>query len=120
MHCIPHMLGNRVATTDALGNTVYKALDPFGNLISEWGATYPVRYTRLHARRLTSSYNMPKRTSEMLGVGLVEVWVLLKNGLLFDVILSFGFLSRGDRPFGKELQVITHPTLAGGGYEIFT
>jgi YD repeat-containing protein len=39
------MLGNRVATTDALGNAVYKAFDPFGNLLSEWGATYPVRYT---------------------------------------------------------------------------
>ena len=32
----------------------------------------------------------------MQGVGLVEVWVLLKNGLLFAVILSFCFLSCGD------------------------
>ena len=48
------MLGNRIATTDALGNTVYKAFDPFGNLISEWGATYPVRYTYDTQNRRTS------------------------------------------------------------------
>lgn len=38
------MLGNRIATTDALGNTVSKTYDPFGNIIAEWGAAYPVRY----------------------------------------------------------------------------
>ena len=48
------MLGNRIATTDALGNTVYRAFDPFGNLISEWGATYPVRYTYDTQNRRTS------------------------------------------------------------------
>ena len=48
------VLGNRIATTDALGNTVYKAFDPFGNLISEWGATYPVRYTYDTQNRRTS------------------------------------------------------------------
>ena len=37
-------LGNRVTTTDALGNAVHKAYDPLGNVTAEWGATYPVRY----------------------------------------------------------------------------
>jgi YD repeat-containing protein len=39
------MLGNRIATTDAHGNTIYKSYDPLGNVTAEWGATYPVRYT---------------------------------------------------------------------------
>lgn len=38
------LLGNRIATTDALGNTINRTYDPFGNLTAEWGATYPVRY----------------------------------------------------------------------------
>ncbi len=38
------MLGNRIATTDALGNTTYRTYDPLGNLTAEWGATNPVRY----------------------------------------------------------------------------
>ena len=38
------MFGNRIATTDALGNTVYKSYDPFGHVVAEWGAAYPVRY----------------------------------------------------------------------------
>ena len=48
------MLGNRIATTDALGNTTYRAYDPLGNIIAEWGATYPVRYTYDTAGRRTS------------------------------------------------------------------
>ena len=32
----------RVATTDALGNVVFRIFDPFGNVTAEWGATYPV------------------------------------------------------------------------------
>ncbi len=36
------LLGNRVATTDALGNAVFRIFDPFGNVTAEWGATYPV------------------------------------------------------------------------------
>ena len=39
------MLGNRIATTDALGNTIFKSYDPLGQVIAEWGATYPVLYT---------------------------------------------------------------------------
>ena len=39
------MLGNRIATTDALGNTTFKSYDPLGHVTAEWGATYPVRYT---------------------------------------------------------------------------
>ena len=38
------MLGNRIATADALGNTTYRTYDPLGNVIAEDGATYPVRY----------------------------------------------------------------------------
>ena len=48
------MFGNRIATTDALGNTVYKSYDPFGHVVAEWGATYPVRYTYDTAGRRTS------------------------------------------------------------------
>ncbi len=48
------MLGNRVSTTDAHGNTVYKTYDPLGNVVAEWGATYPVRYTYDTAGRRTS------------------------------------------------------------------
>ena len=48
------MLGNRIATTDPIGNTVYKSYDPLGNLTAEWGATYPVRYTYDTAGRRTS------------------------------------------------------------------
>ena len=48
------MLGNRIATTDALGNTTYRTYDPLGNLTAEWGATYPVRYTYDTAGRRTS------------------------------------------------------------------
>ena len=48
------MLGNRIATTDALGNTIFKSYDPFGNVIVEDGATYPVRYTYDTAGRRTS------------------------------------------------------------------
>ena len=47
-------LGNRTETTDALGNTVYKSYDPSGNVIAEWGATYPVRYTYDTQSRRTS------------------------------------------------------------------
>ncbi|MBR2837753.1 MAG: hypothetical protein IKE55_03115, partial [Kiritimatiellae bacterium] len=48
------MLGNRVATADALGNTIYRTYDPFGNVIAEDGTTYPVRYTYDSANRRTS------------------------------------------------------------------
>ena len=48
------MLGNRIATADALGNTTYRTYDPLGNLTAEWGATYPVRYTYDTAGRRTS------------------------------------------------------------------
>ena len=48
------LLGNRIATTDALGNTVFRSYDPFGNLTAEWGATYPVRCTYDTAGRRTS------------------------------------------------------------------
>ena len=39
------LLGNRIATTDALGNTTYRTYDPLGRILAEYGATYPVRYT---------------------------------------------------------------------------
>ena len=48
------MFGNRISTTDALGNTVFKSYDPFGHILAEWGATYPVRYTYDTAGRRTS------------------------------------------------------------------
>ena len=48
------MLGNRIATTDAHGNTVFRTYDPLGNLAAEWGATYPVRYTYDTQGRRTS------------------------------------------------------------------
>ena len=48
------LLGNRIATTDALGNTTFKSYDPLGNLTAEWGATYPVRYTYDSQSRRTS------------------------------------------------------------------
>ncbi len=48
------MLGNRIATADALGNTTYRTYDPLGNLTAEWGATYPVRYTYDTQGRRTS------------------------------------------------------------------
>ena len=40
--------------TDALGNGVFRSFDPFGNVVEEWGATYPVRYTYDSAGRRTS------------------------------------------------------------------
>ena len=50
------MLGNRIATTGAHGNTTYRSYDPLGNLTAEWGATYPVRYTYdAHGRRTSLS-----------------------------------------------------------------
>ena len=48
------MLGNRTSTTDALGNTIFKSYDAVGNVITEDGATYPVRYTYDTAGRRTS------------------------------------------------------------------
>ena len=39
------MLGNRIATTDAHGYVTYRTYDPLGQVIAEWGATYPVLYT---------------------------------------------------------------------------
>ena len=45
----------------------------------------------------------------MQGTGPVEEWVLLKNGLLFAVILSFCFLSCGDRPFGRATKSGVEP-----------
>ena len=48
------MLGNRIVSTDALGNTVFRAYDPFGQITAEWGATYPVRYTYDTQGRRTS------------------------------------------------------------------
>ena len=47
-------LGNRVATTDALGITIFKSYDAAGNVIAEDGATYPVRYTHDTQNRRTS------------------------------------------------------------------
>ena len=38
-------VGNRISTTDARSNTIHRTYDPFGRILSEWGATYPVRYT---------------------------------------------------------------------------
>ena len=48
------MFGNRIATTDAHGNTIYRTYDPFGRVTAEWGATYPVRYTYDTQGRRTS------------------------------------------------------------------
>ena len=56
---------------------------------------FGIRLMLPEANRRSKSGN----AGEMLGTGPIEVWVLLKNGLLFAVILSFCFLSRGDRPF---------------------
>ena len=47
-------LGQRVSTTGALGNAVYRSYDPLGNVVAEWGATYPVRHTYDTAGRRTS------------------------------------------------------------------
>ena len=48
------MLGNRISTTDAHGNTTYRTYDPLGRVTAEWGATYPVRYTYDTQGRRTS------------------------------------------------------------------
>ena len=48
------LLGNHIATTDAHGNTICRTYDPFGRVLSEWGATYPVRYTYDTQGRRTS------------------------------------------------------------------
>ena len=48
------MFGNRTVTTDALGNAVCKSYDPFGRVIAEWGATYPVRHAYDTQGRRTS------------------------------------------------------------------
>ncbi len=37
-------LGNRTVTTDALGNAVHRTYDSLGRILSEDGATYPVRH----------------------------------------------------------------------------
>ena len=46
--------GNRTATTNALGDVVLRICDPFGRVIAEDGATYPVRYTYDTEGRRTS------------------------------------------------------------------
>ena len=48
------MQGNRTATTNALGDVVFRSCDPFSRVVAEWGATYPVRYTYDTAGRRTS------------------------------------------------------------------
>lgn len=48
------MLGNRIETTDALGNVIFRSYDPLGNITAECGATYPVRYTYDTQNRRTS------------------------------------------------------------------
>ena len=48
------MFGNRTVTTDALGNAVCKSYDPFGRVVAEWGATYPVRHAYDTQGRRTS------------------------------------------------------------------
>ena len=48
------MFGNRISTTDALGNTIFKSFDPFGHVLAERGATYPVQYTYDTQGRRTS------------------------------------------------------------------
>ena len=48
------MLGNRVAESDALGNTVFRTYDPLGHVVAEWGATYPVRHAYDTQGRRTS------------------------------------------------------------------
>ncbi|MDO5318874.1 MAG: RHS repeat-associated core domain-containing protein, partial [bacterium] len=48
------MLGRRVETVDALGQSTYRAYDPLGNVTAEWGATYPVRYEYDTAGRRTA------------------------------------------------------------------
>ena len=48
------MQGNRTATTNALGDVVFRICDPFSRVVAEWGATYPVRYTYDTAGRRTS------------------------------------------------------------------
>ena len=52
--CAYDMFGNRTVTTDALGNAVCKSYDPFGRVVAEWGATYPVRYAYDTQGRRTS------------------------------------------------------------------
>ena len=37
-----------------LGNTTFKTYDPLGNVVAEWGATYPVRYAYDTQNRRTS------------------------------------------------------------------
>ena len=46
--------GNRTPTAGAYGNTTFKSYDPLGNVVAEWGATYPVLYTYDTAGRRTS------------------------------------------------------------------
>ncbi len=46
--------GNRVEETDALGNSTCRSYDPFGRVLEEGGATYPVRYAYDPAGRRTS------------------------------------------------------------------
>ena len=48
------LLGNRISPTDAHGNTIHRTYDPFGRILSEYGATYPVRYTYDTQSRRTS------------------------------------------------------------------
>ena len=52
MNTITH--GNQTATTDALGNTAHTEYDSAGNVIAQWGATYPVAHTYDAASRMTS------------------------------------------------------------------
>ena len=58
-------LGNRTETTDALGNTIYKSYDPLCNVVAEWGATYPVRYTYDTQNRRTSLSTTRSATSNL-------------------------------------------------------
>ena len=46
--------GNRTATTNALGDVVLRICDPFGRVVSEDGAAYPVRYAYDTEGRRTS------------------------------------------------------------------
>ena len=52
------MFGNRIATTDAHGNTIFRTYDSFRHVTAEWGAIYPVRYTYDTQGRRTSKASM--------------------------------------------------------------
>jgi YD repeat-containing protein len=67
--------GQRIATTNALGQATHSAYDPQGRLLATWGATYPVAYEYDHFGRMTAMATTRDNTNEF-----TNLWDLVPEG----------------------------------------